>query len=609
MESRQSPMESAVKALLDLAREFMPAESAHVYVLAWLAAARLITAGHVPQVKNVSELNSDTAWDQMGELGLLLSDTLIVTSKRGDSDSEISRRTQTVAVLAELNRQLKGARWDLLPCIDMLAGRGRDGGLTYVPGDLEEMLLELAGDPTQGSLWIPFDPVGSMSIRAVRRGWHVVDAYLGDSQSAVARRLMLTIESGEPPHSGTVSSPLSTDILPPGMRADAVVVIPPFGAKPSASRPTEPWLSMTTGRLEAAARSEVWAVQEFVNRAEKRAVFLIPASLLFARGQEERLREYLLHRGGECTELEAVIALPSTHGAPSMPASAVLILSPGGHHDAIRMVDLGGSKRSGGSFKDLDESLVDVALGRAGDDRRCILVRRDQIENNEASFAPSRYLRSHVDVGPNSAALGDLCELIRPPSLSKVSTGTKAAEVGIAHLGVWRPIEPDGSKVITTRARPGELPAIKTGDVILAIKGSVGKVGLVGATSNRLAAVVSQSCVALRLNKGAARSARLSPSYLLMYLASEQGQEQLKGLQVGMGVPHISPATLLSATRVPLPADDAEAVEADYEALCSIELDMERLTEKAQAIKTKRWTMTDDEPATQGSAPQIEDEE
>lgn len=609
MEIRQSPIERAVEALLELAREFMPADAVHVYALAWLAAARLITAGREPQTNNIGDLMSDAAWDQLGDLGLSLSDTALSIPKRDDSDREIARRTQAVAIVAQLAQQLKGARWDILPCLELLAGRNRDGGQTFVPGDLEEMLLALAGDSAQGMLWIPFDPMGSMSIRAARRGWRLADVYLGDDQSAVTRRLMMTIEHGQPPTFVPVSEPLGHDTLSPGMRADVVIVNPPFGAKPSPTRLTESWLSMTTTRQDVASRSEVWAVQEFVNRASKRAVFLIPANLLFARGQEERLREYLLNRGGECTELEAVIALPSTHGASAMPASAVLVLSPGGHHDATRMVDLGGAKRASGSFKEIEQRLVDVALGRQVDERRCILVRRDQIEMNETSFAPSRYLRSLVDVGPHSATLGELCELIRPPSLSKVSTGTRAVEVGIAHLGLWRPIQPDGSKVITTRARPGELPALRTGDIILAIKGSVGKVGLVGATKAGLSAVVSQSCVALRLDSAAARKNRVSSSYLLMYLASEQGQAQLKGLQVGMGVPHISPATLLSATRVPLPGDEADAVDADHEALCSIELEIERLAKKAQAIQTKRWTMPDDERATQGSAPQIEDEE
>lgn len=607
MDAKKSPMERAVLALLDLAREFMPSHSSHVYALTWIAAARLITAGRVPEVNKLSDLMSDSAWDRLAGLGLLLSEPGRSVAKSDDSDSEIARRIKAVAVVADLNEQLKGARWDLLPCLDMLAGRS-DGGLSYIPGDLEELLLELAGDPVQGTLWIPFDPVGSLSIRASRRGWKVADVHLGDRPTAVTRRLVMAIEHGRfTPLTSSVDD-LAYDRVPTGMKADVVIANPPFGAKPMASRQADDWLSMTTTRLDITTRSEVWAVQEFVNRATKRAVFLVPASLLFARGQEERLREYLLHRGGECTELEAVIGLPSTLGAPVLPSSAVMVLSPGGHHDFIRMVDLASAKRGSGSFKELGQHLVDVALGRLTDERRSIRVGRDEIERNETSFAPSRYLRSHVDVGPNSRTLGELCELVRPPSLSKVSTGTKAVEVGIAHLDVMRPIQPDGSKVITTRARQGDMPALEAGDIVLAIKGSVGKVGIVGGTQSELPAVVSQSCVALRLNRGVARKARISAPYLLMYLASEQGQEQLRGLQVGMGAPHISPATLMSAIRVPLPGDDSAEVEADYQTLCDIERQMDQLAERARETRAKRWTMPADDQAPISKAHHLDDD-
>lgn len=134
----------------------------------------------------------------------------------------------------------------------------------------------------------------------------------------------------------------------------------------------------------------------------------MPPGVLFTRGQEQRLREYLLNRGGEYNELHSVVALPSGAVSGTNLGSAVMVLTPDHGNDDIPH---GTWACRAGSMSNLDELVRAhrrVALGQEEDPERACRVTRDDIMRNEVSFAPSRYLRKSVDVGPNAVPLGYL---------------------------------------------------------------------------------------------------------------------------------------------------------------------------------------------------------
>jgi len=102
-------------------------------------------------------------------------------------------------------------------------------------------------------------------------------------------------------------------------------------------------------------------------------------------------------------------------------------------------------------------------------------------------------------------------------------------------------------------------------------------------------AVASSSCVALRLHKGA-EDMGITPQYLLMYLRSAEGQEQIRSLQVGAAMPHISIQTLMNAVRIPVPsAEECADVIRDYEKLCLIEDQIKGLSYDMTSIAESRW--------------------
>jgi restriction endonuclease S subunit len=156
-------------------------------------------------------------------------------------------------------------------------------------------------------------------------------------------------------------------------------------------------------------------------------------------------------------------------------------------------------------------------------------------------------------------------------------------------LGNWCPLETVPSKSVYLRATAKDAALLRPGDVILSIKGTVGKSAIVGAAALDNEFVASQSCLALRVGT-AHREKHLSPEYVLMYLRSPQGKAQLESLQVGGMVAHISPGTLLSSMLIPVPsAEEHEKVQEEFIRICQLEREAMQLQEEISTLASGRW--------------------
>jgi hypothetical protein len=578
----ESPTARAFWQLADLARGDGYVD-ARAYALAWLAAGRMVAKGRVPSVTAIDQLAEASAWRELLDAGYPSEAFDLVAVPRASAAAhDLGRRAAAAAIVSELNRELGERAWDVLPhVVGNGLRRGSEGSEGTVVAELAALLVDLLGPPDDGELWIPFDFSGQLTIEALRRGWRVLTA----SPMAtwpVVRLLLLTIEYGHPQHPNVRTEVERDGAGRPIGRADYALVMPPFGMPVKDSRMVM-W-DATGGRgYEQFARSESWAIYEFVNRVDKRAVFVAPQGVLFAKGQEQRLREYLLGRGGERNEVEAIISLPpGVFGATTI-AGALLVVTPGSSANAVYMAELGNGRRVL-EAGEVVGSGRGIALSPVESDRSRF-VSRDEIANNEYSFAPSRYLRRVSDLGTEAAKLGDICEALRPPTVSKEQGPFEAAEVGMQDLSGWRPLGRVIEKTVFLKALPKETALVQPGDIVFSIKGTVGKAALIGGSARERPTVVSQSCLSLRVN-----DRKVRPEYLLMYLRSPHGQAQLEGLQVGAGVQHISPSTLLGSLLVPVPPleQQREVIE-DFENLCRLEDQVATLQGEMAEISQRRW--------------------
>lgn len=576
----ESPAARAFFQLVDLASKDAYGD-AWLFALSWLAAGRMVIAGNVNVAATIHHLAELDTWKALVDAGYPPEGMdRAVTQRMSMSVEDMGRRAAATGIVAELHRELGDLRWDVLPCFFDGWSRRAEAEGTVVP-ELAALLFDLLGAPDDCELWIPFDLRGQLTVEALRRGWRVLAASPLLAWTLPAQ-LLLTIEAGHPNHPKVRRDVDRDSAGRPISRADYSLVMPPFGVQVKDSR-LAMWDASGGKGLEQFARSESWAIHEFVNRTNKRAVFVATQGVLFAKGQEQRLREYLLHRGGECNEVEAVISLPpGVFGAASI-AGALLVINPGGGTDDVYIADLGSGRRSLQEAGDIVAAGHEIALGKVTTDK-ARPVSRDEIAANEYSLAPSRYLRRVADLGASAVALGDICTAVRPPTTSKDPSPFEVAEVGQQDLNHWQAIRHELEKTTYLKASPKAAVLVQPGDIVFSIKGTVGKAALMGGAAQDRPTVVSQSCLALRPS-----SDRVIPQYLLMYLRSPHGQAQLEGLQVGAGVQHISPSTLLNM-QVPVPPLEAQREAcADYARLCELEAQVAQLQGEIGDLTKQRW--------------------
>jgi hypothetical protein len=579
----ESPTTRAYWQLADLARADGLAD-AQLFALTWLAASRMVAVRQVHSISTVDQLTELQAWKALLESGFPTEAYDLIAAQRSSAGAhDVGRRATAAAIVSELIAELGQHRWDVLPCITESASRRGESEGTLVP-ELATLLMDMVGAPPNSEVWIPFDLKGQLTVEALRRGWCVHAASPLASWQLV-RQLVLTIETGQSQPS-TVRTEIDRDSAGrPVGRSNYAVVVPPFGIQVKDSRMSL-WDITGTGAHEQFSRSESWALFEFANRINKRAVFLTPQGVLFSKGQEQRLREYLLTRGGDRNELQAVIALPPGVFNANAIAGAIIVLDSSEKSEDIYMADLGSGRRSLLEAGDVVLAGRELALGHVQKDK-ARLVSRDEIEANEFSFAPSRYLKRLVDLPDEVIKLGEICTIVRPPAATKDSTLNEVAEIGLSDLRKWKPISGDIDKTVFLKTLPKESALVRQGDIVLSIKGTVGRAALVGDIGKR-PTVVSQSCVVLRLNLD--RPATLHPEALLMYFRSPHGQAQLAGLQVGAGVQHISPSTLMSAVSVPIPSyHTCLEIRVDFTKLCEFEDQMARIEHAMNMITWQRW--------------------
>ena len=584
------PIPRAYNALIDTARGALSLGKARQFALTWIAAARMVTLGTVSELTNIVELNSLSSWKELQKVGLPVEDMM---SMFDTQPGGLPSPENPVKIVRTLQKELGSGRWDVLPTLSVARRfRAEDD----VPNDfiapVAELMLDLIGTPDRGDLWLPFDSRGLLTIRALRRGWQVNAAQMMDIADPVELKLLLAIEHGMPDHPSVQTSIVRDSQGRPTTTAAHVIAIPPIRARVRDTRLSQ-WNSTGGKSVEQFDRSESMAVYELLHRVTGRAVFLVPAGVLFTSGQDQRLREYILHRGGECDDLESVIALPAGVFSSVGIASALLVVG-SSKHNRTRLVDLGIAKRG---TTDVAETILtgrDLALGKVEDASRSCFVTRDEFKANNYVLSPGRYLTKKVVVGPNAVPLGQLCQLIRPPAPNKGDEGDEAIEVGIPELnsGRWSHPTRPFDKRVTVRSTGRDVTSLRVGDLLLSVKGTVGKAGLLG-NLDQPKVVTSQSCVGLRVTGGSRHSeAAVSPEYLLMYLRSEEGQAQLEALKVGSTIQHVSITTLMEAFQVPVPDQQVqEYVMADYEKLCELEREIAQLEERIKGVVKSRWTL------------------
>lgn len=356
-----------------------------------------------------------------------------------------------------------------------------------------------------------------------------------------------------------------------GVRAETEIAFPNLGWKiqPVFELPkrTMDWMGATqSGRLTAEA---VAIADQLAQAPQARSIISLSASALFRTvGVEAAAREELINSG----RLQAVLDVPSgmTYHETGVQTGILLLSSEAEAHDKVRVLDLSDPhlsiRTSRGRYEaNTDVSWRDIVFGAIDDCAFARDVTVPEIEEQGRILTVSRYLSrattklSSFNEQYGVAELSDLVDLIRPVSLPKADDGEyvihEAAPGDIGDDGFLR--EPPKAVTIDRGTlRKARNQQLEPGDVILSVKGTIGRVGIVPeATPGRDEDEfwsAGQSMMILR-----PRRDQILPEVLYEYLSSDMMQEHLHNLASGAVIQSFNMQDLKSLP-IPVPSKEEQ---------------------------------------------------
>lgn len=526
-------------------------------MIAWHQASK---KSHCPthlQMQNCQGINGNELFKVMDELSGAMQDAAL-----NISDGDIARmRPPTISAAINwcLNMGESGLldQYDPTDAILFLDQRDMSG----FPEEVCDLMVGLAGEIANEVVYLPWESNGQLAGRILKKQatgmietkWHagvlgLILSILADGgRTEMAHNDPLRhpchLEDGRLKTFGTTLA-----LLPFGVNIDAgpeIVDQDLFGRFKERTR------SMT-----------VLAVRHILAQTRGRAIVTVMNGLLFGSGAERNLREDLLNR----RQIEAVVAMPA--GLLSMTAIpfTILILNTEQPCRTVRFVNVDSPRfkesilRTKSRLINLDQLLETVLSTTDDDTARNVGV--EEILANDAQLQVGRYV---LGAGERRVAsllasmpqcrLGDIAVLVKPMANVLAEKGMAVCEVGAADLPDHGYIHTASKRIlIEPRADRMRDQFLRPGDIVLIIKGSLGKVGIVGADApapGENGWIAGQSAVVIRLEKSSA----IDPIALFMLLRSEFGKGLVRTLASGSAITFVQ-LRELKQLAIPVPSRD-----------------------------------------------------
>jgi hypothetical protein len=602
VDPNQRPDRKALTALVRLGHN-LPEGNPWIFALAWLGAARLYMDGALGDGATAGAgLLDENVWrERLHPAGLPSEAVEAVWREWGSGTDAVSLNTTALALILSLAKEQLAHTWDV---VDAPWGNLASSYFqTVCSPELADLSVELLQGRVGQRVWIPFDPAGQFCVRAIRRGLRPIVAGPGRNSDLIAR-LMLLIHFGtgyldqahfnvEPDSSGRRR-----------LESDLLICMPPLGHKLIQGSGWRQWEYLGTravglgtayengGQLPQIQfdRSEAWSIAAFWPRISERAVFVVTPSVLFAKGQEQRLRQQLLQ--DEQLSM-AVITLPTRQFEATALAPALLILDRRPARRRIRFVDAKEAiverRMDGRVTRVLDMRKVAHLAESNESSGSAIDVSTTEVSEPERILLPSRYLAPSLSNEVPRMVLGELVSAIKSPPVVGDAAAEAAIEIGVSNLDQWTPIEVNEGVGRPVQVTGGKLrlSALREGDLILSVKGTLGKAAMLGALGGNARAVPAANCIGLRL-----RAENITPEFLLLYLRSDEFKAQLESIRVGASIPHVTTNSLLLNTSVPIPAlSQLSSYKEMYEELCRIEAEIRVATRREEELRKALWPL------------------
>ncbi len=472
---------------------------------------------------------------------------------------------------------------------------GTRGESPFLPPEVCDLLVKIGSDQGKANnVYLPWDGNGQLFGRFLKQGVQANIEVINPQGKFYAELIQACYE---PSHgsqikvSDPISSPSYTEkgVL---TKFDLVIATPPFGVKVDFERhANDPF-----NRFPEKSNSlSVLAIRHALKQSKGRTLVVVTNSVLFAAGGEKRLRKDLLEAG----LIEAVIALPAGLLSGIAIAFSILVLNKEQLHDRVRLINCDSDKfksadsRTRFKLANLDD-IVNLALDRA-ESLDLQIVHRDELFRNDMNLLPSRYVMddamSRIDTmlsAYRTLRLEEQAAIIRPGLSTHTDDPIPAFEVGAQDIQNSGYLDAPQKRTEVSGFPKNETPFLRPLDIVIVIKGSVGKVSIAPTDTPPPGPggwVVGQTIAVIR-NEGG-----VDPRALVVFLRSDLGQELIRRLVAGAAIPFIQTREL---RQLKIPVLNAEQ---EYQAIEVLERQQEvnremlRLKNELESIQMSAWQL------------------
>lgn len=475
-------------------------------------------------------------------------------------------------------------------------------GLTFASDPSLPALLGALVGPMPGEfVYLPWDDTGQLGAALVAHGAQVMT----ETPSPAVIAILISMLHRKPWQIEQVNPITERGTLEkPDPLYEKAAAILPLGGKVSMQ-----WLDRAVpGRFpERTSSAAVLGVRQLLAVTRTRIVVAVPNNLLFSSGAENSLREDLLRRG----LLRAVVALPAGLLSGTPLALSVLVIDMCGGIDQVRFVNADTQRfktvvaRARTTLTD-PRALASLCFSMV-DEPDAVSVSVQDLLKNGAQLQVNRYVlpetiaRAQAMLASvKTVKLEEVVEFLRAPSIigeADVASGSYyegpklvLLEVSVADLPEFGYVTKPSRRVQIGPKEPVAAHALRYADIVLVVKGSVGKVGIVSAAANEDPHywAASQSALVLRVRD----PSRIDPRALFMQLRSPLGQQLLKGIVSGATIPLIQLKELRKLSVIlPDAATQQRAIDA-LEAEAVLARQIHQLREEQAFQASSLWQLT-----------------
>ena len=287
-------------------------------------------------------------------------------------------------------------------------------------------------------------------------------------------------------------------------------------------------------------------ILHLIKQCQDKVVVSVTEGILFST-MERDLRQHLVDNG----MLKAVISLPSGIWTGTFVKSSLLVIEPHGNNESVRFIDVTGDEfvekttRRLLSLSNIDQIIEYI---NSDEELTCaISVSKELLRSKDYNLDTSAYV---LDVKEKKAAsILESAKTVTLDSIVRFERGLPfkpeegdytILEVGANELNEVGDIaEPAKEvKVSEVELNKNQSGILQPNDIILILKGSAGKVGIVPEevpTKGDRCWMANRSGIVIRVN-----SDLIDAKALYAYLQSDLGQVQLNSLVKGASIPNIS---------------------------------------------------------------------